>query len=82
MIIEYKHPSRIGTFIIHLEQTSRGPAWVVYCNTERLGSYSSPIVAVEEVSGGSCDWPSTTNPADLHISDNISDWTPSRTTKR
>jgi hypothetical protein len=78
MIIEYMHASRIGAFIIRLEQTRAGLRWGVYCNGEALGWYVTPQVAIEEVAGGSCDWPGTTNPADLNISDDIGDWTPTK----
>jgi hypothetical protein len=74
MIVGYRHRSRIGTFHIRREQDWRGVRWTVYCQNERLGAYVTPHVAVEEVAGGSCDWPGVTNPADLNISDDISDW--------
>lgn len=50
-----------------------GRFWA-YFNSEKLQGYTSPSVAVEEVAGGSCNWPGSLDPADCNISDDITHW--------
>lgn len=39
-----------------------------------LGAYVSAQAAVEELAGGSTDWPSSWDPSDLDIPDDLSEW--------
>jgi hypothetical protein len=50
------------------------PAWHCYFNGEWLGGYAAAQVAVEEVAGGSCNWPSEGDISTFGISDDLSEW--------
>lgn len=49
-------------------------AWHCYFNGQWLGHYPTVHVAVEEVAGGSCNWPSEGDISEFGISDDLSDW--------
>lgn len=40
------------------------------------GGYASPHQALDDLAGGHCDWPGSTDPATLGISDDLGDWQP------
>ncbi len=72
----YRHASRIGTFLIHQRPTGD---WQITHDSENLGSgYSNAQQALDDLAGGHCDWPGTTDPSTLGLPDDISDWVPVR----
>lgn len=62
--------TRHGMWTVRLE---KGRYWVFF-NDERLQGYASPIVAVEELAGGTCNWPGALDPGSCGISDEITQW--------
>lgn len=72
--MRYSYSTRHGK--AEIVQTSRG--WEVLFDGEALGTYASPHTAVEELSEGTCYWPSAGNPASFGISDDLSDWSQAR----
>lgn len=72
-ITAYTYRTRIGTFIIR----HRSGHWVILLDNENLGGgYASPHQALDDLAGGHCDWPGSTDPATLGISDDLGDWQP------
>lgn len=49
-------------------------AWHCYFNGQWIGRYPTIHVAVEEVAGGSCNWPTEGDISEFGISDDLSDW--------
>jgi hypothetical protein len=70
-ITRYTHASRVGLFRIELNADGR---WRIWCDDELLGSALSAVVALEELTGGHCDWPGTTDPSTLGLPDELSAW--------
>ena len=56
----------------------------VFFEKENLGHYASPFVALDELTGGSCEWPGVLDPSECGISDDFEDWTavPKRPARR
>ena len=67
---KYLHDSRIGPFELRLH-TGR---WQVWWRDEYLGPYNTAQQAAEAAAGGTCDWPSAGNSADVGLSDTLEDW--------
>lgn len=70
----YTHESRIGPFLIR----SDGPeGWSLWHDHECLGRrYGNAQQALDDLCGGHCDWPGTTDPSTLGLPDEVGDWTP------
>lgn len=72
-IIAYTYRSRIGTFFIQ----KHAGRWMIMFDNENLGAgYVSPHAALDDLSGGHCDWPGVIDPSTLGISDDLGDWEP------
>ena len=71
-IVAYSWPSRIGTFVIRLNAQGR---WDIWFQDDMLGSYHSAVSALDDLVGGHCDWPGTTDPSTLGLPDELGDWT-------
>lgn len=70
-IVGYRFSTRrFGTFEIR----AQGGRWVVLCDDEALGWYQTPFAALEDLCGGSTDWPSAGNPANAGLPDDLSEW--------
>lgn len=74
----YRHGSRIGPFLILL--TPRD-GWQISHDGQVLGGgYGSAQQALDDLVGGHCDWPGTTDTSTLGLPDDIADWSPVRST--
>lgn len=67
----YWHASRIGPLSIRRRADGR---WHVMWDSEDLGSYQTAQHALDDLAGGHCDWPGTTDPSTLGLPDEIGDW--------
>ena len=67
----YFFHTQIGTFKI-IRQAGR---WHVMLNDEGLGSYPSPLQALDDLVGGHTHFPACgTDPSTLDIPDELSEW--------
>ncbi len=71
VIVEYWYPTRAGRFFIRRTPEGR---WEVKFEDERLGRYATAQHALDDLAGGSTDWPSCGNPAKLGLPDEVGDW--------
>ncbi|MBO9424657.1 hypothetical protein J7444_07990 [Labrenzia sp. R4_1] len=63
--------TRVGEFSIRFHDGY----WAPFFEDEHLGAYHSPLIALEELVGGSTFMPSNgVWPADLDLPDDFSDW--------
>ena len=73
MIPAYAYRTHIGIFVIRY----RAGHWSILFDSENLGNgYTSPHRALDDLTGGHCDWPGVIDPSTLGISDELGDWTP------
>lgn len=70
----YSFTCRKGLAEIVWRRNPVGFPWNCYFNGQWLGCYASPQVCVEQMAGGSCDWPSEGDISEFGLSDDLSDW--------
>ena len=70
--MRWRHPSRRGTVYVLPQQGGR---WCIVYNEENLGSYHSPMAAIDDAAGGHTFSPSNgVDLGSLGLSDDIGDW--------
>lgn len=64
--------TRRGTFEIRQHPNGR---WHVLFESESLGAYATPAMALDDLAGGHTFWPSAGfDPSELGIPDDLGDW--------
>ena len=73
-VVAYRHESRVGPFFVRFDPRTR--RWHAIWNDENLGSYSSPVGAIDDLAGGHTFSASCGDTSRLGLSRDIGDWTP------
>ena len=71
MIEYFWFKTRAGIFLIKAD----GDCWTPWFEEERLmGRYSTPQRALDDLAGGTTDWPSCGDPSEMGLPDEIDRW--------
>ena len=73
-VVAYRHESRVGPFFVRLNpHTLR---WHAIWDDEDLGSYSSPVGAIDDLAGGHTFSASCGDTSQFGLSHDITEWIP------
>lgn len=66
----YRFTTRVGQFRI----VPSAGRWEAMFQDEKLGNYATAQLALGDLAGGHCDWPSCGDPSQFGLPDDLSDW--------
>ena len=75
IITRWTYINRFGTWQI----VKTGNRWELWWDNEDLGSYGTVALALDDLAGGHCFWPSSgIDPGNCALPDDLSEWTAGR----